>query len=1000
MHNIPNMKYIIIVIILFSGIATPAVLAQSRHYVHATATGGNSGLSWADAFTDLQTALGAAQPGDQVWVAEGTYLPTNSSDRAASFELSSGVALYGGFAGTETELSMRDWAAHPTVLSGDIGASGDSTDNSYTVLYLFQPDSSTVLDGFTVCHGVADGDAVAAGSFDRAVSGGGLYIDAGNWDAFPNIRNCWFWHNTALEYGAGVLVYGTSAARVTPRFEYCSFEANHSLNIGGGLARFGGSWVERGIDFQGCDFIGNRAALTGGGLYYSDSQGANAIGLDGCTFVHNVAGLNGGGAYFLTGKSGKSGFGLRKSKFLGNMAGEGSAIVLFTNGSLFDGDGVIDSCTFSKNISVFNNSNGISTIYADQWGNFGSKVILNNTLFEENISPSRIISLGWLDSKAELKNITIKNNNSSILVGLTSFSSCEISHTLFSSNRCNASIALHSFSKVNAECKYINCLFEKNENVNSTLRLVGAMGPVVSATNSSFLYEKRPASSYKFIQSAILFSLNFTNNLVTDSLNKFFFNIGDVYLSHNSFGYFDCADQFPNVTCGPGILSGLDPMFRDTANGDYSLLPCSPLINAGSNAAAAGILTDITGAPRIQESTVDIGAYESPAFALAAAPAILPACTGAPGGAITISPANGCEPYTYQWMPAAGNGPEITGLPPGSYSYTVTDARGRMLSDTLSIVTAPSPQISPLTQNIQCGSPLGGSATVSVSNGTAPYSFLWENAAIDSLRTMLPVGEYQVTVTDQNGCRDSVQMNITKQGNITLMVDGQPISCFGQIDASISAAPVNGKAPYQYLWSPTGSSDSLLTGLGPGMYTVTATDFYGCTASFTFNLSDPPLLQATVLTMPCSSLQSPNGIATANPNGGIPSYTYAWSNLGSTMSIGGLPPGTYTVTITDAHGCSATATAEVKLLSNTAELEDINVQVWPNPMREQLELRAAGLPGGEYRFALQDALGREVDSTAVQGERAVLDVRDLAPGVYSWSLEGWNGRLASGIALK
>jgi len=994
------MKNISLVIILLWGISSP-IFTQSRFYVHASATGGNTGLSWIDAYTNLQTALQTAQPGDQIWVAEGTYRPTNSSDRNISFELQSGVGLYGGFAGTEIDLGMRDWAAHPTLLSGDIGTPGDSTDNSFTVLYLFQPDSSTVLDGFTVCHGVANDAASANGPFDRVVSGGGLYIDAGNWDAFPNIRNCRFWHNTAQNYGAGALVYGTSAARVTPRFEHCQFEANHSMTLGGGLARFGGSWVERGTDFLDCTFSFNRAELRGGGLYYSDSQGANTIKLDGCTFDHNVAGLNGGGAYFLTGKSGKSGFELRNSKFLENSSGEGSAIILFTNGNFFDGDAVIDSCLFSKNVSIFNNSNGISIIYADQLGATGSKVKLSNTVFNENISPSRIITLGWLDSKAELENVSILKNNSAILMSLISFSSYKISHAIVSFNKCSGNILYHSFNQAGSVCKYTNCIFEKNKSGYGTIGLGGATMPVISIINSSFVYEDRPGSDFTLFESSIPFSLHFSNNIVTDNLNKWFFGYkGDIYLSNNSFGYFNCADQFPNVTCGLGNLSGLNPMFRDTANGDYTPLPCSPLINAGSNAAASGILTDITGAPRIQESTVDIGAYESPAFALATTPAILPACTGAPGGAITISPTNGCEPYTYQWLPSAGNGPEITDLPPGDYSYTVTDARGRKLSDTLSITTAQPPVLAPLTHNIQCGSPIGGSATVFISNGTAPYSFLWENAATDSLRTMLPAGNYQVTVTDHNGCRDSTQMTITKQGNITLMVDGEAISCFGASDAMISAAPVNGKRPFQYLWSPTGSNDSLLTGLGPGMYTVTATDFYGCTATFTFTLSDPGLLQASILTMPASSIQSPNGIATANVSGGTAPHTYAWSNSGSTMTIGGLPPAIYTVTVTDANNCSTTATAQVKLVSRSTEIADLTVQVWPNPMRERLELQVPGLPTGTYRFVLRDALGRVVAGVDVLGERAVLDVRDLVAGAYSWSLEGRHGVLARGKVVK
>ncbi|HRI60590.1 MAG TPA: hypothetical protein PK228_12720, partial [Saprospiraceae bacterium] len=135
----------ILFIIATLGTISPAI-SQNRLYVNHAAPGVNTGQSWADAYINLQSALQSAQTGDEVWVAEGIYFPTATTERTLSFEPASGVQLYGGFAGTETELAQRDWQVHPTVLSGDIGVVGDSTDNAYNVVYLHQPDSSTVLD--------------------------------------------------------------------------------------------------------------------------------------------------------------------------------------------------------------------------------------------------------------------------------------------------------------------------------------------------------------------------------------------------------------------------------------------------------------------------------------------------------------------------------------------------------------------------------------------------------------------------------------------------------------------------------------------------------------------------------------------------------------------------------------------------------------------------------------------------------------------------------------
>ena len=110
----------LILSIFLSGVARGAVI-----YVDADATGADDGSSWTDAHTDLQDALAAAGSGDEVWVAEGTYYPTSTSTRTFSFHLETGVAVYGGFDGTETQLSQRDWETNVTVLSGAIGAGAD-----------------------------------------------------------------------------------------------------------------------------------------------------------------------------------------------------------------------------------------------------------------------------------------------------------------------------------------------------------------------------------------------------------------------------------------------------------------------------------------------------------------------------------------------------------------------------------------------------------------------------------------------------------------------------------------------------------------------------------------------------------------------------------------------------------------------------------------------------------------------------------------------------------
>jgi len=139
------------------GAAATATTLAAVIYVNAAAAGSNNGSSWANAYTSLQTALGAANASDEIWVAAATYKPTATTDRTISFAMKNAVGIYGGFVGTETLRSQRNPALHVTTLSGDIGTGGSSNDNTYHVVTAGATvTGSGVLDGFTISGGQAD----------------------------------------------------------------------------------------------------------------------------------------------------------------------------------------------------------------------------------------------------------------------------------------------------------------------------------------------------------------------------------------------------------------------------------------------------------------------------------------------------------------------------------------------------------------------------------------------------------------------------------------------------------------------------------------------------------------------------------------------------------------------------------------------------------------------------------------------------------------------------
>ncbi len=280
-------------------------------YVSQSATGLNNGTSWANAFTSLEAALDAAQPNDEIWVAAGTYIPTErlvpTDPRSATFELRSGVALYGGFSGVETSLLERDWKAHPVILSGDISETNVITDNVYHVVYSSNVVSTTLLDGFTVTGGYADGVD------EPRQRGGGLRNNSGS----PRVTNVTFVDNLA-QYGGGA--YNDTGGNLT----LVNVVFNHNTaQISGG-----GAFDEHGtMSLLNTVFNGNAAVAGGGGLYHR----YDVVTLKNCVFNGNTSGTTGGGLWNEAGQPT-----MLNCTFSNNIAAsEGGAIYIWGVGTTF-----------------------------------------------------------------------------------------------------------------------------------------------------------------------------------------------------------------------------------------------------------------------------------------------------------------------------------------------------------------------------------------------------------------------------------------------------------------------------------------------------------------------------------------------------------------------------------------------------------------------------------------------------------------------------------------
>jgi Tol biopolymer transport system component len=235
-------------------------------YVNDDAAGLNTGASWNDAYTDLQSALAAAATGDEIWVAAGTYKPTATADRSISFNLKDGVALYGGFAGTETTRDQRNWTTNVTTLSGDIGEVGNQIDNSHHVVVACSV-SSAVIDGLTITGGAADSGA------SGATGGAGLYSE----NSSPTLTNIefsgnWVTASQGTAYGGGMYVAGGSPSLTHIRFvdNVASSATQYCQAHGGALYMAGAS-----LTISQVTFARNQASVAtwgyarGAGIYAS-----------------------------------------------------------------------------------------------------------------------------------------------------------------------------------------------------------------------------------------------------------------------------------------------------------------------------------------------------------------------------------------------------------------------------------------------------------------------------------------------------------------------------------------------------------------------------------------------------------------------------------------------------------------------------------------------------------------------------------------------------------
>ncbi|MCX7976452.1 MAG: hypothetical protein N2646_05205, partial [Bellilinea sp.] len=433
--------FILLAAVLGSAPRHPVRAAGTRFYVRAN--GGsvlNNGMSWNNAFKNLQQALNVATNGDEIWVAAGVYYPDEApffppDSRNATFYLEDGVAIYGGFNGTETLLSQRNVAVNLTILSGDVDNNDLNSDNNfiaentseivgsnaYHVVTTNGNAASAILDGFVITAGKADGNA------DPLNKGGGVFA----FQSSATLRNLSFSANYAGS-GGGLVGVDCPALSLTT----VDFAKNYAVFVGGGIALINST-----LTLTNVMLGGNEAGSSGGGM----DNSASTISLTNVTFTNNQAPFGGGMANRFNTR-----LDLVNGTFSSNYAGSGGggmynhnshpnlSNVTFTDNRSVTGGGMYNQNSHPS--LLFNTFRNNNADFGGGISNDNSSPSIQFSLFEGNFATDKGGAIHNLNgSNLSLLTSNVRNNQAAAGGGMYNYlSNPVLTNVDFQNNRANS----------------------------------------------------------------------------------------------------------------------------------------------------------------------------------------------------------------------------------------------------------------------------------------------------------------------------------------------------------------------------------------------------------------------------------------------------------------------------------------------------------------------------------------------------------------------------------
>jgi gliding motility-associated-like protein len=533
----------------------------------STGDDNNCGDAWTNAFKTFSRAIAVAKQStnvDSILVAKGTYYPTGAqtgTNRDSSFVIIRGkLKMYGGY---PSGGGVRDIVNNPTILSGDIGALNDTTDNSYHVMVITgnipATADSIVVDGFTFTKGTANASGLFkyanTGIFLYQGHGAGIYMQANATGQKTALRNLTLTGCTAAILGGAMELVAAS-----PLIQNCTFSNNRTLTYGGALANdhTASPYV------TGCSFINNISNNAGGAVFTQDPDSGPTF--DNCSFTGNKSSTssssNYGGVMF---NRNSATVNINNCTFTGNQATSAG----FTYGgviySIQSTTVNITKCIFTANQAT----GGGGAIVGDN-----STINISYSVFDGNIS----------------RNLAGDVGSGGALQTMASGGSFNVSNSVFVNNSASGTND-DGGGAIMAYSGTFNC---------RSLTLSG------NTTGSTI----KPNSNG--ISVAAGATVNFFNSIGWGNAAQQVHNLGTINYDHSLAKGTGLA--LPNLDLDPQFVNAGNPIGADgkwgTADDGLQLTPCSPAANMGNNTLLTGIPTDEAGNGRIFGSIVDMGAYE------------------------------------------------------------------------------------------------------------------------------------------------------------------------------------------------------------------------------------------------------------------------------------------------------------------------------------------------------------------------------------------------------